>query len=38
MNSCAVPTTTLYGQIRACWIKRRGYARIPDRSAMRPAA
>jgi hypothetical protein len=26
-------TSTLYGQVRTCWIKRRGYARIPDGEA-----
>ena len=30
MSTLAMPTTTMYGQVRICWIKRRGYARIPD--------
>lgn len=38
MSNLATPTTTLYGQVRICWIKRRGYARIPDQTHMRPAA
>jgi hypothetical protein len=25
-------TSTLYGQVRLCWIKRRGLARTPDNS------
>jgi hypothetical protein len=35
MSNLATPTATLYGQVRICWIKRRGYARIPDHSIMR---
>ena len=38
MSTFVHPTATLYGQIRQCWIKRRGYARIPDCPHMRPAA
>ena len=38
MSNHAAPTTTHYGQVRICWIKRRGYARIPDDCHMRSAA
>lgn len=30
LSSSITATTTHYGRIRVCWIKRRGYARIPD--------
>ena len=36
--STFTPTLTMYGPVRLCWIKCRGYARIPDCPPMRPAA
>jgi hypothetical protein len=33
MKGTLCTTSTLYGQVRLCWIKRRGFARTPDRQA-----